>query len=346
MNVPRRYVRTATVLTIALATGHLMQNGDAIAARLGLQGESNERVTNDPAIPMTQIAALPQPRVGAGKSLDFAPGVAEMTPTDRQSPALYDPASIRMAALDTADIAAPNPVSAAVPQPSTVDCALRLGLAPEAAAMVALTISAPCATDSDVQIDHSGLTFTGRTDHSGDLLLLVPAMQTRAGFTVALADGQSAQAEIDVPELAGYDRAAVSWRGNAAIELHAFEYGAGYGDNGHVWYGNPRSTKAEIGRAGGFMVRFGDPLAQDPRLTEIYTFPAGDTAASGKIRLTVEAEVTPTSCGSMVAGHTIETIGGAAPRTVDVSLSMPDCDAVGDFLVMSNLFETVKIASD
>jgi hypothetical protein len=340
MNIPRRYVRTATVLTIALATGHIMQNADAIAARFS--GGPESEAMDAAAAPMTLVADLAQPSPDANAGLPFPPGVADIAPSARMAPDFFDPDSVQLVSLDTGNDAMPE--APALPQPQAgADCTPILTAMPAAGAMVALTLAAPCAPNAEVRIAHAGLEFKLHTDARGGLTQVVPAMALSALFSAVLADGTEAEARIEVPTLAGYDRIAVSWGGGAAIELHAFEFGADYGDPGHVWRGNPRSA-SDAAANGGYLSVYGDPDALVPLMTEVYTFPAGQATRPGLVGLTLEAEVTPASCGHEIAAYAVTIEDGKAAPGVSISLVVPDCDAVGDFLVLNNLFPDLTVA--
>src|SRR5690606_6953488 len=106
----------------------------------------------------------------------------------------------------------------------------------------------------------------------------------------------------------------------------------------HLWRGKPRHPVA----AAGFVVTLGDAAAADPRRAEIVSFPAG---MSRDIRLTVEAEVTAAACGTTVATETFSVTGGSPATATMLTLAMPGCDAVGDYLVLNNLFDDLKLAA-
>lgn len=336
MKIPRRYVRTATVLTIALATGHVMQNAEGIAARFSAAPAAGPvAAPAGPAVAlMMQAPELAPPGGETAAAPAILPSLAGLPRISRQAPALPDAESLRMASFALPDEAVPP-----APQSATA-CDLGLVATPAPGAMVEIGLVAPCAPGSDVRIAHAGLAFTLRTDAGGRLVADVPALESASPISVTLPDGSVAEARVEVPDLALYDRIAVSWSGAAAIELHAFEFGAGYDDPGHVWRGNPGDTAG-----GGHLAVYGDADALVPAMAEVYTFPAGLAARDGKIALTLEAEVTPDNCGREVAGHTAVTRGGVPGDAVAVELAMPDCDAVGDFLVLGTLFQDLTVAA-
>ena len=79
-------------------------------------------------------------------------------------------------------------------------------------------------------------------------------------------------------------------------------------------------------------------------MAEVYTFPTGVAQQSGNVELTVEAEVTQANCGRDITAQSLEVTGSAPLRVRDLELAMPVCDAVGDFLVLKNMVNDLKIA--
>lgn len=222
-----------------------------------------------------------------------------------------------------------------------VACTINLQAETRAAAMVALSLKAPCLPERAVTLHHNGLMFTEMTDASGTLEIGVPAMAQKAVFIAAFDSGEGAVTTLDVPALARYDRVALQWQGSAGLELHALEFGAAYFSQGHVWAEAPRAP----GNARGFVTALGAPQVEQPRLAQVYTYPRAASPAAGRIALSVEAAVTPENCGTEISAQTLEHRGAFGQRVRDVDLFMPDCDAAGDFLVLKNLLEDLTIAA-
>ena len=128
------------------------------------------------------------------------------------------------------------------------------------------------------------------------------------------------------------------------MQIHALEYGAGYGDEGHVWAGAPRDMAAAAQGKGGFVTRHGRGGMDTALMAEVYTFPAGLMDREGDVELSVEAEVTQNNCDRDVEAQTIQISAGGKPLVQDLVLAMPGCDATGDFLVLKNLVNDLKIA--
>ncbi|PCJ09808.1 MAG: hypothetical protein COB16_03780 [Rhodobacteraceae bacterium] len=220
------------------------------------------------------------------------------------------------------------------------DCSVSAQATPAPQASVDLTFSAPCHGSERVTVHHSGLMFTATTDIDGNLSVLVPALAETAVYIVELASGSGAVATTQVSGLDEIDRVALQWTGNSGFEIHAREFGADYGQAGHVWSGSE-----DIGRASQ-VLRLGDSHQLAPRMVEIYSFARNRDDTSGTVALSVEAEVSAINCGRDISAQTLELRGDNRLRTRDLVLSMPNCNAIGDFLVLNNLVEDLKIAAN
>ena len=221
-----------------------------------------------------------------------------------------------------------------------MDAALRKG------AMVELTVSAPCRINERFTVHHNGMMFNAVTDSAGHSSLEVPALSESAVFIVSFADGEGALATADVDTLSLYDRFVVQWSGSSdSLSLHALEYGADFGDAGHIWAASTQDKARGIAGEGGFLTRLGTPGTDQGLMAEVYTFPTGTTTRAGDVTLRVEATVSQTNCGRELEAQTIAT-GDAGLKVQDIVLAMPDCEAIGEFLVLKNLFNDLKIAQN
>ncbi|WP_136636142.1 hypothetical protein [Pseudooceanicola onchidii] len=214
-----------------------------------------------------------------------------------------------------------------------------------AAAMVALHLVAPCNPDTTVTFRHDGMIFTKVTDADGVIDVTVPALSETATFLAMLDDGNGAAVEMEVDTLGFYDRSVVQWQGNAGIELHAFEFGADWAGDGHVWSGAPRDAAVAARGEGGFLTRLGDDSLPGARVAEVYTFPTGTAKIAGDVTLSVDVEVTAANCGKDIGAEVIEVDDGRVGTPGKLSLAVPGCDAVGDFIQLKNLVSDLKIAA-
>lgn len=185
--------------------------------------------------------------------------------------------------------------------------------------------------------------FSGMTDEDGKATIFAPALKEAALFIAAFDAGLGALAEVSVPSLADYDRVVLQWRGEGAFEIHAMEYGATYGDAGHVWFDAPGDAAAASMGEGGFLLALGDGRVEEPRFAQVYTFPSGNAPQPGAIKLSVEAEITDMNCNTQVEAQTLEANRGEDVRIVDLTLAVPACEAVGDFLVLKNILSDLRL---
>ena len=220
-----------------------------------------------------------------------------------------------------------------------VSCTVSMVAKPAPSANVGLTLSAPCHGNERVTLHHNGMMFTQATDDEGLLSVTMPALAEQAVIIAELASGPGAVATTKVSGLDQIDRVVLQWSGNSGFEIHAREFGAGYGEPGHVWSGS--QTTLSTSR----VARLGDTEQLAPRLAEIYSFDRNEAQTNGTIALSVETEVSAINCGREIAAQTLELSESGGLRTRDLVLSMPNCSAIGDFLVLNNLVEDLKVTA-
>lgn len=215
-----------------------------------------------------------------------------------------------------------------------------------AGAMVTLNLSSPCHAGSEFVLHHSGLMVSEVLDGAGTMTLDFPAMNTSALFMIEFPDGEVVIASTDVPSLSFYDRVAIQWQGAAGLELHAREFGAAYGSEGHVWRGAPRSMDYAALGEGGFLVELGRGDAETSQLAEFYTFPSATTRQNGVVSMSVEAVIEDGNCGRTLEAMAIKAAPDGNMTAKELTVEMPTCDAVGDILLLNNLVEDLIIGSN
>ncbi|KUF10676.1 hypothetical protein [Pseudoponticoccus marisrubri] len=321
----KSYILGGATLICALAIGYVMQFG------LALPGQS--AAAPDQALDVTDI----QPASSA---------VQPRLPVDAAQDQALPDQTVTLAAVDAA-LEDETPELGDLPgNPAAggFDCGVELVAKPAAGAMADLTLTAPCKASERVTFHHQGLMFTETVQPDGTLSLSVPALAQQAVFIASFANGDGAMAMLEVSSLDFYDRVAVQWTGGAGLQLHAREYGAAYFTDGHVWAAASGDLAAAARGEGGFLVRLGAADAPKALLAEIYSFPSGTARTEGEIAISVEAEVTEANCDQTVEAQTLELRGPEGLRVRDLTLDIPACDSTGDFLVLKNLVEDMKIA--
>ena len=225
-------------------------------------------------------------------------------------------------------------------------CARDIALAAEPAALLVLRVEAPCDAGARVVVQHAGLAVTERIGATGVLEVTLPAFAAAAEVEVAFNDGPALSARATVPDMALYDRVAVQWQAPDAFQLHAFEFGAGFDDPGHVSAATPRDPGHALRATGGFLMLLGDSRVSWPLLAEVYTFPSGGVPREGTVAIEIEAMVTAEVCGREMLGETLEIHGGGAVRVRELTLAMPGCEAEGQYIVLKNALEALTIAAN
>ncbi|MGR3273323.1 translocase [Thalassococcus profundi] len=310
-------------LGCALAIGYVMQFGFGLPG--GGTSAAVKNVTVSGIVPTS--SSVPKPPL----DLQQLPKLPEPTV---QLARVEAPAAPQTADLPKDDVGA------------GFDCAVDLMAEPAAGAMVSLTLTAPCNGSERVTFHHHGLMFTEVTQPDGTLMVDVPALTESAMFIASFGNGASAVGRAQVTSLPFYDRVAVQWKGDSGLQLHAREFSAEYFGEGHVWSAAAGDVSRAASGDGGFITTLGSGTSPDALRAEVYSFPAGTARRSGEIALTVEAEITAVNCTSDVEAQTLELHKGGDLRVRDLTLAMPDCDSVGDFLVLKNLVEDLTIASN
>ena len=327
MELKRRLSLVVAIMSVALGSGHLVQNVLIKPTRLA---------TVDPQpIDITLVAAgpdapLPKPQPAVQKMVisSFA-----VTPTEDVSNFFTLPDEpILKAEFDRSSPGKPVLVQ---------NCPVSLDLLVEPSAMIGVTLLAPCHANERVVLLHAGLAVTGKTSSTGTVFASLPAFGSDAAVTVRFADGKTVRANVAVPEAATLRRFGVQWLGDDAFQLNAFENGAGYGEIGHVSAADPQRPLAGQAQIGGFLSVLGDDRVQQPMLAEVYTYPAASNAV---VRIVIEAAITKGTCAREILGETLADVGGDVTIT-DLTLPMPDCSAIGDILVLKNIDPDLKIAS-
>lgn len=343
MDIKRNAARGIAVLAVALAAGHLVQSmGDKPAARPAPSAALTKTPVQVQTVAAGPEAAAPVqgPRPPASAPLPAAPLAATVDP----APALPAEVAAEPAAPKvTVEVRKTEPAPAVTPDPAPVAnaCDVTLDLMVEPNAMIGVTLIAPCNPDQRVVLRQAGLAVTGQTTSTGALFTALPAFESQAVIEVSFADGTKASAEIAVPDLATLRRFGVQWQADDAFQVHAFEDGATYGQPGHVSAADPHRPAPGLQAKGGFLTLLGDSTTENPLLAEVYTFP---TDPAAKPDVVVEAAVTEKTCGRDLLAETLTSTGGRVFIT-DLTLAMPGCDAVGDYLVLKNLVLDLNMAA-
>ena len=350
----RQLATAGATFAIALSIGFAMQYGDAVADRWGADTPvTGPEARIDPetvAIPVaanvavSTTLAMPSVVLPRFEQVGYTGDLSDIETPAISVPSANDVAGVtpiasEMAITPEIEIA-PLPEIAAEPA-----CESVMTATPTDLAMVDLMLTNGCRPNAVVAIHHQGMMFNALTDAEGKVAVTVPALATEAFFIAAFDDGEGAVAITGVPSLEMYDRAVLQWQGEDDVQLHAFEFGAAYGDEGHIWAASTADPLTAAAGLGGFLTTLGIPDLSDGLMAEIYTFPTGMALRDGAVEISVEAEVTKRNCGRLVEAQSIQLVPGSEAAATDLTMTMPGCEAVGEYLVLKNMFQDLTLAS-
>lgn len=335
MSRKKQILTAVGTLGCALGIGFVMQNSEAAEKRYG---------------PDQDMSALPIPQdyVTKNSASNALLTVEAITLTSGE---LSSDVALPTTDSRITTVSAPRSVLAEPAMPDTAKikrpgCAITADARPVATAMVELQLDAPCLPNERITVHHNGMIFTETTSATGSLSVQVPALARDAVFVMAFTNGDGAVAQTTVEDLSDFDRVVLQWKGDTGFQIHAREFGADYGTAGHVWSGAPGDMAATVVGTGGMLTRNGDTMAADPLLAEVYTFPKNAAVGSGDVALSVETEISASNCGVEIEAQTLEIDSGGRIKTQNLTLPVPDCDAVGSFLVLNNLLQDLKVAQN
>ena len=329
MELKRRLSLVVAILSVAVGSGHLVQNVLVKPAKADVAAATQKPtaimlVASGPEMP----ARLSDKSTISPSHVSFAAG-----PTDQ--------GKNQFNAATESVLRAEFRTTAADDQNAATHCPLNLDLRVEPLAIIGVSLLAPCHVNQRAVLRHGGLAVTVKTSGTGSLTTSLPAFSTDALVSIRFSDGATAENTVAVPEAATLRRFGVQWMGDDAFQLNAFENGADYGEIGQVSAADPHRPLAGQPQISGFLSVLGDDGVDRPMLAEVYTYPA---AASAVVKIVIEAAITKGTCARDILGETLAHAGGEVTIT-DLTLTMPDCSAIGDILVLRNLDPDLKLAS-
>ncbi len=329
----RRVLRGGATFLLALATGHLMQNGTAVAGLFGVGGKAEavsqtamtpSRTAQAPIVEatVTELSADTSP-AAVDASL---PAIPEFPLADARPLGSGAALAARMIQVERGYSRVKSAADAEYNSFGLTCADARLTLEPLPYGLLDMRLDAPCHPGERVVVSLGGLDVTYSTDAKGQLAVTVPALDRTVQIAAVFAAGDRAESALSVPEADGMQRLAVGWTGISGFGLNAYEGGARFGSAGHV-----RADAAGAPGAAdrGYLMLLGDAGVAGPMLAQVYTAPAHGP----EVRLEVEAAVTAATCGNTLAGRAV-TLTGGARQVTDVTMAMPGCDAKGDLVVM------------
>ncbi|MGF1502914.1 MAG: hypothetical protein ACFBSD_13970 [Paracoccaceae bacterium] len=250
----------------------------------GLSGIPSARF--DPDAPAMAIDPETGDLVPAAVPADDPPASAE-APSRPSSPS-GNADDTRVAALPPADIACTTP-----PQ---------ININPRAGALTDLFVDSPCHAGTAALVGISGIEIGIPLDASGKGSVAVPGFESSSDAQLTFVDGEGFTFPMPFEDTERLERVVLAWQSPVRMELHAFEFGARTGGDGHVGPHNPRSPSDVRRRGGGFHLSYASAGGVGDNL-EVYTHwrrPGGET---GIVSLAVDfasrhVERQPGTCGN------------------------------------------------
>ena len=367
----KRVFRVVALLCIAWGVGQLMQvvGPSNATQQLALAQEAVIGTTSEAEVTLASLGVDTALGIVAAPGAEAVVTLADRPALDPVAPAPGEPAALASADAAVGDLASDQIAGLATPEakvqlaaatpglanpeppemrvekpsataaaaPAATDCTATLHLSVAPGALLGVTLVAPCAPNARVVLRHEGLAITVMTTATGALFTALPALATLAVVEAKLPGGAVVSATAEVPEAANFRRFGVQFQGDDVFQLNAYENGAAFGELGHIFGMNRNVARAD----GSFLQMLGDRDAAMPLMAQIYTYPVGNAA----VMIAIEAPVTAKTCGHEMIGETLLSSAGRVVLT-DLTLAMPDCSAIGDFLVLNNLVPDVTLASN
>ena len=332
MSRKKEILTAVGTLGCAIGIGFIMQSSDAAEKRYGgvesavVQAGTGDDVLNK----VNTTDALLDVQEIKLTSAEFDTNV-EVPSVDSRVTTTSTPQSV---------LPEPNlPESVVIPT-----CTTTVDVRAMAAAMVNLSMTASCLPNERVTVHHNGMIFTETTSDLGELNITVPALSQEAVFIVSFLNGDGAVAQTSVEELVDFERVVLQWKGDTGFQIHAREFGADYGTVGHVWTDAPGDMAGAVTGYGGLIIDLGDRSVPDALFAQVYSFPKAATSQGGEVALSVETEISELNCGQEIEAQSLQVGSGGMLKTRNLTLSVPECDAIGDFLVLNNLLQDLKVA--
>ncbi|MCG8597406.1 MAG: hypothetical protein MI785_23960 [Kiloniellales bacterium] len=198
------------------------------------------------------------------------------------------------------------------------------------------SITDPCRAGQTVTFTYVGVPFQRRMDSAGRLDFILDCFAGDGSpVQIGFQDGSTFSRNAVARDMGRVSKVSVLWSANVNLDIHAFEYAAGFGKPGHVWAAAPsspedaRSMARAEGRGRGFISHVSDGGNAGSHL-EVYTFWHHRRQNSGVVRLALDYA----SRGSMPEG---ETCGNG--RMAEVEFLVLKLSRGGEFSRTDGVFE-------
>ncbi|MEO0912396.1 MAG: hypothetical protein AAFY59_05320 [Pseudomonadota bacterium] len=233
-------------------------------------------------------------------------------------------------------------VPAAPEPPVALDCGIDMALQAQVGAEVVASILSPCRPDTQFEVTHAGLAFSATTDAEGMANVVIPALTDDVDVKISFEDGAEAEGSIAVTDLRKVTRVAVTWDADIDFDLHALEFGAQVGADGHVWVGAPGDYRSARRGGGGYMMSLG-PLTGPGLRAEVYTLFQTSRTKEGFVDLSLKLAGFGAECDDAPVIRTLRTEGEGIERDRDITFSLSGCENAAD-IVVPNTIRDIRIS--
>lgn len=356
----KRLMTAASVFAVALGTGFAMQTLGPVADQFGggssapmvagtsglepqIQPLSTAPIARPAATPLSdKPITLPAEEDEAAWAVQM-PG-AQVTKAD-SSPAAAMPQLPAISSVEVAVLTAPatGDVALAPLSEASTECPMNVTATPAPAALLEITVEAPCLAREVVTISHMGLVATEMLGAEGKTSVTLPALAADAHVDITFENGETIDAMAKVPDFAAYDRVALVWQGEAGVALNAYEDGAEYGAQGYIGTTAMGAPERALAGEGGFLTAFGNAGIPGAMMGYVYSYPKALTTEGHSVEVEVDVEVTADNCGREVSARFLRPADEYTPQ--QITASMPSCDALGDFVVLTGLLPAMQFAA-
>ncbi|MGI9520170.1 MAG: tetratricopeptide repeat protein [Hyphomicrobiaceae bacterium] len=159
---------------------------------------------------------------------------------------------------------------------------------------VDILVRSQCRSGQDVRLSYGSNAFSKRFSKDGVVELGLDLFAGR-GVAAALSfeDGSSQELNIDHSDTGEHSKVAIVWKGDINLDLHAFEYTAGFNGPGHISAENPGSYDLTLNRVvsekrgHGFLSSSSDGSGIGSH-AEVFTFLHNSKQRYGAVRLALD----------------------------------------------------------
>ncbi|MBK0398606.1 hypothetical protein H0I76_05355 [Limibaculum sp. M0105] len=304
-----------------------------------------------------QRITILEPSAGLGEILTFGDPLT-LRPIDTSLPSLATPSDaaggsapdLRQAAVEPSGAALQGAGATAqpgsLPQPDQIaalprvdqTCAvppsITLDIRP--AGETELVITSPCHADSIAQLSYEGIDLGIRIDRSGQGALSVLGFRSSSEALLAFDDGETLEFSLPFTGTDRVERVALSWDAPVLLELHALEFGAGLGTEGHVSPAAPGDFREVRRRGGGYLTSYA-PVEGVGQSVQIYSYWLRRGGDAGVVKLYIDfasrhRERQEGTCGngplSRPAFTVIRSSRGRSEQPVSRRLASIECSRV------------------